>query len=120
MNALETHRTEVNRERKRLLHGLHGLQVAVIVTQGLQLYLHVIHGAYIICVPRVTESIDTLDRYVECLVTFSNNIIVTLYISLSYYTLHIITYILYTIIITIPTTILYYHTYTHNITHNIY
>lgn len=85
MNDLETHRTEVNRERKRLLHGLHGLQVAVIVTQGLHLYLHVIHGAYIICVPRVTESIDTLDRYVECIVTFSNNIIVTLTLYLSLY-----------------------------------
>ncbi len=85
MNALETHRIEVNRERKRLLHGLHGLQVAVIVTQGLQLYLHVIHGAYIICVPRVTESIDTLDRYVECIVTFSNNTIVTLTLYISLY-----------------------------------
>ena len=85
MNDLETHRTEVNRERKRLLHGLHGLQLDVIVTQGLHLYLHVIHGAYIICVPRVTESIDTLDRYVECIVTFSNNTIVTLILYISLY-----------------------------------
>ena len=115
MNALETHRIEVNRERKRLLHGLHGLQLDVIVTRGLHLYNHVIHGAYIFCVPRVTESIDMLDRYVEHIVTFSNNTIVTLilYISLSYYTLHSITYILYTIIITIPTTILYYTILSH-------
>ncbi len=95
MNDLETHRTEVNRQRKRLLHGLHGLQVAVIVTQGLHFCINMIHGAYIICIPRVTESIGTLDRYVEHIVTFSNNTIVTLryYISLSYYTLHIINYI---------------------------
>ncbi len=89
MNDLETHRTEVNRERKRLLHGLHGLQLDVIVTQGLHLYLHVIHGAYIICVPRVTESIDTLDRYVEHIVTFSNSTIVTLILFSLFILLHI-------------------------------
>jgi len=61
MNALETHRREVNRQRMRLLHGLHGLQLADIVTQGLHLYIHVMHKAYMICVPRVTESIDTVD-----------------------------------------------------------
>jgi len=116
MNALETHRTEVNRERKRLLHGLHGLQLDVIVTQGLHLYLHVIHGAYIICVPRVTESIDTLDRYVEHIVTFSNSTIVTLILFSLFILLHITYHHLHSIYHyhhnTYYYTILYYHTLT--------
>jgi hypothetical protein len=99
MNALETHRTEVNRQRKRLLHGLHGLQVAVIVTQGLHFCINMIHGAYIVCVPRVTESIDTVDRYVEHIVTFSNNTIVTLILFSLFILLHITYHHLHSIII---------------------